>query len=64
MLIYTSIWLAITIAVGIFGFLLGKLPVVNVSPLPWVMHRGYLPLNLPAGVDGPQYWPKTSEPSD
>jgi hypothetical protein len=48
MLIYTAIWLAVTIGVGIFGFLLGKLPILDASPLPWVMHRSYLPLSPPA----------------
>jgi hypothetical protein len=41
--IYTIIWLAVSIIMSVVSFLAGKLPILDNSPLPWVMHRSYIP---------------------
>ena len=45
--IYTGIWLGVMILAGVIGFMLGKLQIVDASPLPWVMHRDYRPCRPP-----------------
>jgi hypothetical protein len=37
------IWAAITLFLCLFSFFLGRLPVIDSSPHPWVMHRSYVP---------------------
>jgi hypothetical protein len=42
------IWAATTLALCVFSFVLGRfvlgrLPVLDSSPRPWVMHRSYVP---------------------
>jgi hypothetical protein len=58
LMIYTGIWLAVTIAVALFGFLLGKLPIVDASPLPWVIHRSYVPPCIHDETDQGSDWPE------
>jgi hypothetical protein len=57
--IYTGIWLAVTLFTGGFGFLLGKLPIVDTSHVPWVMHRSYVPAELPKEPEFAGRWPGT-----
>jgi len=62
-MIYTGIWLAVTIAVALFGFLLGKMPIIDASSLPWVMHRGYVPPCTHDETDRGSGWPEITGPS-
>ena len=62
--IYTGIWLGVTVLVGTFGFMLGKLQIVDASPLPWVMHRDYAPYCPPDRPDPAGPWPGAPERPD
>jgi hypothetical protein len=57
--IYTGIWLAITVLAGALGFLVGKLPIADASPFPWVVHRSCAPSLLPGDPDLAERWPNT-----
>jgi hypothetical protein len=63
LMIYTGIWLAVTIAAALFGFLLGKLPIIDASPLPWVMHRSHVPPCTHDETDRGSGWPERTGPS-
>jgi hypothetical protein len=41
--IYTLCWLGIWIVSCLFSFFLGRLPIINSSGLPWILHRSYEP---------------------
>lgn len=43
LVIYTLIWVAVSLTMCLFSFFLGRLPVIDLSPLPWVVHRSYVP---------------------
>jgi hypothetical protein len=55
--IYTAIWLGVTIVTGLLGFMIGKLPILDNSPLPWVMCRDYRPAPRPPEPDHADRWP-------
>ncbi len=43
MSIVICIWVAVSVAFCLFSFFLGRLPVINSSPRPWVVHRSWVP---------------------
>jgi hypothetical protein len=64
--IYTLCWLAFCLVSCVFSFFLGRLPVIDSSSLPWIVHRSYEPdpsnHDRPASSDYRNQQPSTSPP--